>query len=293
MAGKDLNITELQYNYPKLFIKPPEGDEIDAEEITPGLRFLDDDSDPVLTTTYTNDPGTDGQAYSYSQYDKTTVNARFWLHYGDWYDYKLKKHDIANFFMQKGLYRIRTDAEPAIVKYVRAGNFNIKNPEDRSHDIQFSIPFENPSGLKYSLAYSDELMTYDQNKWQLGMNLPNGQDLQYHFINEHQFKIYNASDIEIDPAANRNYQLQIIVSGVNGGFDIKNMTNGDEFVYTGNLSPSDQLVLDGIYAYKNGSLVTEETNLGWIRLKKEWNEFKIFGYEKLDIKFHFQFVYLN
>lgn len=291
MSGKDLNIAGYKYNYPKLFIKPPNGDEIDAENITPGLHFLDDDSDPVLTTTYTTDTGVDGSIYSVSQIGKNVINARFYLTYGDWYDYKMKKHEIAQFFMQKGLYRIRSDAEPGIVKFVRAGNFTIKNPEDRTHVVQFEIPFDNPSGVKWSLAYSDDLMTYDQNLWQYGMNLPNGVDLQYHFVDEHRFKIWNASDITIDPV--QKYGLQIIVTGQNGKFDMVNETTGDEVVYTNSLQANDELVWDGIYCYCNGELCTDDTNLAWIRLAPGWNQFKIYGYNKVDIRFHFRFVYLN
>lgn len=291
MSGKDLNIVGYQYNYPKLFIKPPNGDEIDAETITSGLHFLDDDSDPILTTTYTTDTGVDGSVYSTSQVGKNIINARFYLTYGDWYDYKMKKHEIAQFFMQKGLYRIRSDAEPGIVKFVRAGNFTIKNPEDRSHVVQFSIPFDNPSGVKWSLPYSDDLMTYDQNLWQYGMNLPNGVDLKYHFVNEHRFKIWNASDIMIDPV--QKYGLQIIVTGQNGKFDMVNQTTGDEIVYVNSLQPNDQLVWDGIYCYCNGELCTDATNLAWVRLAPGWNNFKIYGYNKVDIRFHFRFVYLN
>lgn len=291
MAGKDLDIKELQYNYPKLYIKPPEGDEIDAEDITSGLRFLDDDSDSVLTNTYANDAIIDGQAYSYSQVGMNTINGRFVLHYGDWYDYKMKKHEIARFFMQKGLYRIRTDAEPGIVKFVRAGNFTIKNPEDRSHYIQFTIPWENPSGVKWSLPYSDDLMEYDQDLWQYGMNLPNGEDLQYHYVNTHNFDIYNASDIDIDPVD--RYPLQIIVTGFHGKFDMINETTGDEIVYTEPLEPEDKLVWDNLSVYKNGELDNGSSNLAWIRLKQGWNHFKIYGYDNVDITFHFRFVYLN
>lgn len=291
MAGKDLDIKELQYNYPKLYIKPPEGDEIDAEDITSGLRFLDDDSDAVLTNTYANDAIMDGQAYSYSQVGMNTINSRFVLHYGDWYDYKMKKHEIARFFMQKGLYRIRTDAEPGIVKFVRAGNFTIKNPEDRSHYIQFTIPWENPSGVKWSLPYSDDLMEYDQDLWQYGMNLPNGIDLHYHYVNTHNFDIYNASDIDIDPV--ERYPLQIIVTGFHGKFDMVNETTGDEIVYTEPLEPEDKLVWDNLSVYKNGELDNGSSNLAWIRLKQGWNHFKIYGYDNIDITFHFRFVYLN
>ncbi|QZN93819.1 phage tail family protein [Limosilactobacillus panis] len=291
MAGKDLKLDNIRYNWPKLFIKPPEGDEIDAEDITSGLRFLDDDSDAVLTNTYANDAIMDGQAYSYSQVGMNTINSRFVLHYGDWYDYKMKKHEIARFFMQKGLYRIRTDAEPGIVKFVRAGNFTIKNPEDRSHYIQFTIPWENPSGVKWSLPYSDDLMEYDQDLWQYGMNLPNGIDLHYHYVNTHNFDIYNASDIDIDPV--ERYPLQIIVTGFHGKFDMVNETTGDEIVYTEPLEPEDKLVWDNLSVYKNGELDNGSSNLAWIRLKRGWNHFKIYGYDNVDIRFHFRFVYLN
>lgn len=291
MAGKDLDITNIRYNWPKLFIKPPDGDEIDAESITSGLRYLDDDSDPILTNTYAQDAVTDGQAYSYSQIGMNTINSRFFLKYSDWYDYKMKKHEIARFFMQKGLYRIRTDAEPGIVKFVRAGNFEIKNPEDRSHIVQFTIPWENPSGVKWSFAYSDELMEYSKDLWQVGMNLPNGQDLQYHYVNTHNFDIYNASDIDLDPR--EKYPVEIILTGFHGKFDMVNETTGDEIVYTDPLNPEDTLVWDGLNVYKNGKLDNGATNLAWIRLKRGWNHFKIYGYDNVDIRFHFRFVYLN
>lgn len=291
MAGKDLDITNIRYNWPKLFIKPPDGDEIDAESITSGLRYLDDDSDPILTNTYAQDAVTDGQAYSYSQVGMNAIKGRFFLKFSDWYDYKMKKHEIARFFMQKGLYRIRTDAEPGIVKFVRAGNFEIKNPENGAHIVQFTIPWENPSGVKWSFAYSDELMEYDKNLWQYGMNLPNGQDLQYHYVNTHNFDIYNASDIDLDPR--EKYPVEIILTGFHGKFDMVNETTGDEIVYTDPLNPEDTLVWDGLNVYKNGKLDNGASNLAWIRLKREWNHFKIYGYDNVDIRFHFRFVYLN
>lgn len=290
MAGKDLDLSSVNLLYPSLFIKPPDGDEIDAREICSGLEFNGDDSDPVMTNTYTTDSGVDGNVYSYSQITNNTVNARFTLYFSDYYDYKLKKHELARFFMQKGLYRIRTDAEPGVVKFVRAGNFTIETPQMTLYK-DFTIPFENPSGVKWSLAYSDQLMNYDQNLWQVGMNLPNGQDLQYHFVNQHRFQIYNASDIDIDPR--QRYPLQIAITGINGNFDMINETTGDEVIYSGGLEASDTLLLDNVSVYKNGKLANGDTNLAWFRLKKGWNTFKIFGYNPVDIRFHFRFVYIN
>lgn len=290
MAGTDLDLSSFDLLYPSLFIKPPDGDEINAKDIVSGLDFLGDDSDPVLTTTYTTDAAVDGQAYSYSQIGNNVDTARFSMYFRDWYDYKLKKHELARFFMQKGLYRIRTDAEPGLIKQVRASNFTIATPQG-TDNVQFSIPFVNPSGVKWSYAYSDELMTYDHNLWQYGMNLPNGQDLHYHFVNTHEFDVYNASDIDIDPR--QKYPLQIILTGFNGKFDMINETTGDEIIYVSPLDPSDTLVWDNLSVYKNGKVDNGATNLAWIRLKRGWNHFKIFGYDKVDIRFHFRFVYLN
>lgn len=290
MAGTDLDLSNFDLLYPSLFIKPPDGDEINAKDIVSGLDFLGDDSDPVLTTTYTTDAAVDGQAYSYSQIGNNVDTARFSMYFRDWYDYKLKKHELARFFMQKGLYRIRTDAEPGLIKQVRASNFTIATPQG-TDNVQFSIPFVNPSGVKWSYAYSDELMTYDHNLWQYGMNLPNGQDLHYHFVNTHEFDVYNASDIDIDPR--QKYPLQIILTGFNGKFDMINETTGDEIIYASPLDPSDTLVWDNLSVYKNGNVDNGATNLAWIRLKRGWNHFKIFGYDKVDIRFHFRFVYLN
>lgn len=290
MAGADLNLNDVNLLYPSLFIKPPEGDEIDAREICSGLDFNGDDSDPVITNTYTNDAGSDGEVYSYSQIANNVVNTRFTLHFSDYYDYKMKKHELARFFMQKGLYRIRSDAEPGIVKFVRAGNFTIEAPQMTTYK-DFTIPFENPSGVKWSFAYSDDLMEYDQNLWQESMNLPNGVDLQYHFINQHEFDVYNASDIDLDPR--QKYPVQIMVTGFNGSLDMVNETTGDEVVYTGGLSSDDTLILDGLSVYKNGKIANKDTNLGWIRLKRGWNHFKIYGCNPVDIRFHFRFVYLN
>lgn len=290
MAGKDLDLSEISLLTPSLFVKPPQGDEVNVSDVIPGLTFLGDDSDPVMTNTYTNDAGTDGQSYSYSQISNNVVTARFNIDFSDWYDYKMKKHEIARFFMQKGLYRIRTDAEPGIIKYVRAGNFTIETPQAKTN-AEFSIPFDNPSGVKWSYAYSDEAMDYSNNAWQVGMNLPNGQNLKYHFIDQHRFKVYNASDITIDPR--QRYPLQIIVTGFNGLFDIVNRTTGDEFIYDKSLSASDELVLNGMETRVNGKLANGSTNLAWIRLQPKWNEFTIYGYNPIDIRFHFRFVYLN
>lgn len=277
---------------PTMYLLPPNSDtEINCEDITSDFHFLQDDSDPLLTNTYGTDDGLDGAAYAFQQRAQNVVNAKFVLKYTDWYDYQMKKHTLAKFFSQKGLYRIRTDAEPAIVKYVYAGNFTVAPTQDRSNYALVTIPFDNPSGLKYSLGYSDDVMDYDSGLWQMGMNLPMNQSLQYEYNATRSFQIYNASDITVDPI--QHHDLQVIVKNTTGQVRIENSTTDTHVAYTGTLTTTDQLVWDGVNLYLNGNLANNSTDFTYLTLAPGYNDIKIISTADLDIDFHFRFIYLN
>lgn len=235
----------------------------------------------------------DGSSFNYSTYQKNTVNANFWLHFKDWYEFKLKKHSIYKALMTKELIRIRTDAEPTMVKYVRAGNFDIKPVMDNANDAVFTIPFDNPSGYKYSLGYCDDITTYQSELWQYGMGLDYVDNPQYQFINPTSFRIWNASDIVVDPYY-QNHELQLIMKydGV-GGFSLINHTTGKKWSYTGSASSNDEILLDGINTYKNGAIDNNNTDYGYLTLAPGWNEFSVTGIGNLDILFHFKFIYIG
>lgn len=277
---------------PTMYLLPPGSDtEISCENVTSDFHFLQDDSDSVLTNTYGTDDGLDGAAYAFQQRAQNVVNAKFVLKYTDWYDYQMKKHTLAKFFAQKGLYRIRTDTEPAIVKYAYAGNFTVAPTQDRSNYALITIPFDNPSGLKYSLGYSDDVMDYDSGLWQMGMNLPMNRSLQYEYNATRSFQIYNASDITVDPI--QHHDLQVIVKNTTGQVRIENTTTGNYVAYNGTLTTTDQLVWDGVNLYLNGQLANNSTDFTYLTLAPGYNDIKIISTADLDIDFHFRFIYLN
>lgn len=277
---------------PTMYILPPGSDtEVNCEDITSDFHFLQDDSDPLLTNNYGTDDGLDGATYAFQQRAQNVVNAKFKLQFSDWYDYQMKKHTLAKFFVQKGLYRIRTDSEPAIVKYVYAGNFTVAPTEDGSNTALITIPFDNPSGLKYSLGYSDDVMDYDHGLWQMGMNLPMNKSLQYEYNATRSFQIYNASDIEVNPI--QHHDLQVIVKNTTGQVRIENSTTGTHVSYTGTLTTTDQLVWDGVNLYLNGNLANNSTDFTYLTLAPGYNDIKIISTADLDIDFHFRFIYLN
>lgn len=275
-----------------MFILAPNSEvEVNTADITSHFTFLGEDSDPIITNSYGTDDGLDGIAYVTQTHSQNVVNAKFMLRFNDYYDYQMKKHSLARFFGQKGLYRIRTDSEPAKVKYVYAGNFTIAPTEDGSNTALITIPFDNPSGLKYSLGYSDEVMTYDKTVWQLGMNLPMNESLQYEYNAIRSFKIYNASDIEVDPI--QHHQLQLIVRNTTGQVSIYNTTTDTHVAYTGSLKATDELLWDGVNCYVNGELANNSTDFSYLTLASGFNDIKIQSSADLDVTFHFKFIYLN
>lgn len=276
---------------PKFYIKRGDTPEFEITDAIQGLEFLGNDSSPVIANTYQQNAGRDGQLFQTQTFDKTVENANFLINFGDWYDFKLLKHDIYRIFSQRSMMRIRTDAEMGIVKYVRPTSFDIKPISDGAHDATFTIPFDNPSGYKYSLARSDNLYTYDSELWQIGMNLPNGQDIGYHFT-QRNFSVYNASDIPIDPYYQK-HDLRIICHFNGSNLTILNKTNGSSWQYQKAASKSDTIILDGIKTTLNGNPASVNTDYGNIILETGYNNISVTGAADIDITFSFPFIYLG
>ncbi|MFT8557883.1 phage tail domain-containing protein [Liquorilactobacillus hordei] len=277
---------------PTMWIKVGDDEEFEVEDITTGLKFLGADTNPVLANTYLSDTQADGSNFSYSQYQKSVVSARFWLHFTTYTAYKLAKHDIFRVLNSKNIMRIRTDSEPSQVMYVRSNAFTITPEENNGHDCLFTVNFDNPSGYKYSMVNSDVLKTYSTGAWaNYGQNLPYNEDTQYTFQSMNNFRVYNASDIPIDPYF-QHHELSIIIKHKGTGFTITNKTNGTSYTYFGTMNSSDTLVLQGLSTYKNGVIDSNNSDYGYLKLETGWNDIKVTGATDATITFSFPFVYI-
>lgn len=274
---------------PKLYLKVGNQDEIEVTEAIPELEFLGDSDSPAILNTYQTNVGIDGQILQATNYDKTTINANFLFNFRDWYDFKLIKHKIHQLFQQRQTMRIRTDAEPAIVKYLRPGTFEVKPISDGSHDATFTIPFDNPSGYKYSLLRSDSLYTFDEEGWQLGMNLPS-EDLNYTH-SESSFKIFNASDIMVDPYY-QSHDLMLKINFEGNNLTVTNKATNTSWSYTKSAKKTDSIVLSGIITTLNGDPASVNTDYGNLTLATGWNDISVTGATDFTITFSFPFIYI-
>lgn len=276
---------------PWIKIKVGDQDEIDPSQAIPGLEFLGDTEAPAITNNYQENAGTDGSIFNYATYSKNTINANFHLRFRNWYNLKLAQHDIYRLLLSKHLIRIRTDAEPAIVKYVRAGNFEIKPTVDGSSSALFTVPFDNPSGYKYSLLNSDKLDSFAGDSWQMGMNLPSNDTLSYHFTTSN-FKVFNASDITIDPYYQR-HELSIITKYTGSYLQLTNTTNNTSWRLNKSSKGGNTVILNGITTTIDGKPASNLTDYGNLALEPGYNNIKVSGATKMSITFSFPFIYLG
>lgn len=272
-----------------LYVKIDDENEVASNEITSHLTFLGLSESPSLIHNYRDDTMQDGQIWNYSRYGQTTVTVKFLLQWIDRKDYKLAKHEIFRVFAQKGIFRLRTGVEPDIVRYCRPGAFTIDSPPEDPNYLVFEIPFDNPTGLRFSRLHTDK-MTKD-NFLSLNLNMTNQQQ-QYHFAGQTDFEVYNAGVITVDPEF-QNHDLKITMKHSGGKFTIKNATTSTSWTYNKNLSGSDTIILNGINTYKNNKLDSSSTDYGYLTLKPGVNKIEVTGANDLDITFSFPYMYLS
>lgn len=277
-------------NQPHLLMKIGDGEEFDIADRVAGLTYLGDDATPATTNQMTTFGALDGSIYQYKTYNSYQVPAKFLLEFGSWEDYKLAKHELLKIFSTRKLIRIRTDVESAIVRFVLPTVPTIAPAEDGAHYANFVENFDNPSGYRYSIFRSDAEYQPSKGGWQFGMNIPYDLDLNYHFTSN-SFRVYNASDIPIDPYGQK-HDLKIIMKFSGSSLRLTNTTDGSTYTYTKPSNGSEMIILDGITTTLDGKPASANTDYGNLTLQPGWNEITATGAGSVDITFSFPFIYI-
>lgn len=265
--------------------------ELTNMDITAGLQYLGWENSPVITNNYTDTQGIDGSTFNNTTFSKSVINAKFLLHTTGHYDMQLARHDIYKIFGTRDLFRIRSDSSPAKVAFVRAGSFSIAPAKNGSKQALITIPFDNPSGYLYSLYTSDNDYLYSSEGWQEGMNLLNGDKMQFDFTAS-EFKLFNPSDIKVDPYY-QHHQLKIIIKFEGDYIKLTNTTNNTSWQLNKPANLSNTVVLDGINTYVDDTPASLYTDFGNIALESGWNNFVVEGATTRSIIFSYPFIYLD
>src|SRR5699024_1073616 len=144
------------------------------------------------------------------------------------------------------------------------------------------LPFAESIGTtqdieRNGLRYSDEL-------WSYGMGLLYEDEAQKYTHQSMNFAIYNAGNVEVHPF---EQLLDIKISGASKNYELKNVTTGDVFKYTGNATGG--LRLNGANITLNGLQALRDTNKQYITLAKGWNTFR--QNQSRKVEFDFRYYY--
>lgn len=263
-------------------------DEFNITDRLPNVEYLGGDSTPAFNNVYQDNTTRDGSRLTSVNFSKLLYTANFLLRSQDYYDQKLLRHEIYQLFGDRKLVRFRTDTDLQKVMYGRPSSFEIKFIADGYDDSLFAIQFEIPSGYKYSLNRSDSV-TVDEISF--GMNFHLDEKPTY-TQTANSFRIYNPSDIAVDPYYQR-HDLMLLIKFAGSSYQITNTTNGSSYKYNNSSKGADNIVLNGLSTILNGQPASQNTDFGFIKLEKGWNDIMVSGATSQTTTFSFPFIYID
>ncbi|WP_419154306.1 phage tail domain-containing protein [Weissella viridescens] len=266
------------------YIKQVGQDEVDMTQRISSLEYLDGAFTPNFINSYQDNAGTDGSQLTSVAFGKGTFVANFYMPAADYQQHQLMRHEFYRQFGQRPLLRVRTSDDPDKCFYGRPVNVPLDSMADGNNDFKIQLTFEVPSGFMYSVHRSDQMSDAS-----FGMNLVGVSPEYVH--NENAFKIYNASDIQVDPYYQRHdMKIEMLIDGP---ITIRNQTNGTQWSYKGKLPGKTKVVLDGLVTYKNGVQDSLNSDFGFIKLEPGENNIVVSGATTHEITFSFPFLYLS
>jgi hypothetical protein len=231
--------------------------------------------------------GADGLLDGGTRRKERKMSAEITIEAVDHYDYDLLKDEIYRLFDSKESFYIVCDVQPGKRYEVKCDSpFSIARIAYELGEFSISLVAYRP--FAESIGTTLDMFTFDSEFWQIGQGLI-AEDVQY-IHKTASFRIFNASDIEIDP---RKLPLVIRVKGATNNLTITNRTTGDVFKLNIPTTVSDTIELNRVRVLKSGNTVFSSTNRKVIKIAPGWNDFIVSGITgAFQIEFDFRFYYL-
>lgn len=272
-----------------LLLKIGNGQQFEISQKIPNVEFLSATDTPAISNNYNQFTAIDSSFFNFSTINQNTYTVKLMMDFGNYGEYKSLRYDVYKLFVRKDYIQMQTDSELPFIRFVRAVGFDIEPFVDGAHSAIITIPFENPSGFKFSRKKSDE----QDDLWDyfpLGWDIPEFVPGQFEYKNN-GFKVYNPSNVEIDPYYQKS-ELRIFIKYKGDSLELVNTSNNSKWKLNRKSSGTDQVILDGINATFNNEPCGKDTDFGNISLNKGWNQMQVNGATAFDIRFSFPFVYV-
>lgn len=254
------------------------------------LYYLDfEEEEPKITQKTEQIEGTDGVIPNNASFEPFELTLRFAFDGLDKTEYRLFKSSFRKLWARREpFYVVHSDLEG--FKY--AVIFNSLSFEDKfSKNGEAEVSLLVYKGYTESYLNTLELDYWLKNGWQFENGLSIQDGVKY-VTDSKTVKIYNESSDEIDPDLRHTLIIKVKGNAPNG-FKIKNKTNKKVYEYKKSIKNKDEIVINGVYTYKNKKRVTHDTNYKLITLEPGINDIEITGdgLELESLQFIFNFIY--
>lgn len=230
-----------------------------------------------------------GQIVTSMSFTERTISLNFIGKASKSFERKLMLNSLEKFFAQVGQYWICFGDQPYKKYHV---TYSSMTPGDEAFPMfQCTVTLEDYDGIAQSVVSSSDIRQFSTNGWAAGMGFPFNKDTPYQFSGESSFSVFNPSDISIDPMFQR-HPLVIKVYGT-GYFQLNNISNGSEITCYKQLSAQDTFQISKTSPTINGFHAGSNTDNGYIKLSKGWNDFNLLNIKNSKVSFEFPFYYLT
>lgn len=229
--------------------------------------------------------GIDGSIALDGYFSPYQLEITFVMQGSDIYDYHLFEREIREFLNVKKMYYVFHDKMPGIRFPVNGCSVSLERKYKKNAVV--TITWNVYKGFSESLGTTLDMFTYDTEKWQIGQNLPNGEDLQYVF-QRNSFSVYNASSFEVNPLMGHQFDIALTCDGMP---TIRNVTNGSSISLKKQVAKSNIFLVNGVYPYLDNQRCGRDTNHGIVKLGPGWNKFEITGATNINVAFNFRYMY--
>ena len=269
-----------------IFVERKDGTIYDLDSL--GFKVLTFDPPSTNWTHTYQQQGRYGTTLIDTKADSLTIPLSLVITASDVYDLELQRLELKKIFDSSETFYVYTERMPYLRWEVVADSFQFPQTSNFWRATA-SINLVCPSGFAESKATTLDVLSYDVDKWGLGMNMPHGTDLRYTFKNERSFRVYNASNIDL---LADDKPVQIIFKGnVANKLTITNKTTEQTFEFSRSLDTGNTLILDGLIPIEDDQQMYYASNHGYIDFKKGWNEFEIDGATDFTVSFNTRFYY--
>lgn len=277
---------EVQYQLSSIFVERKDGTIYDLDSL--GFKVLTFDPPSINWVHSYQQQGRYGTTLIDTKVDALTIPLSLVITASDVYDLELQRLELKKIFDSSETFYVYSDRMPHLRWEVVADSFQYPQTSNFWRATA-SINLVCPSGFAESRASTLDVLSYDVDKWGLGMNIPHGTDLRYTFKNEPSIKVYNASNIDL---LADDKPVKIIFKGdVANKLTITNKTTDQKINYSRALTSNDTLIIDGLIPIENDQQMYYASDHGYIDFKKGWNDIQITGATNFTVSFDTKFYY--